>query len=126
MQKHFAHFLSPGTFCSEATKIQVPMWAVDWAKNLAAGIRERHNAKPYGFYFTTEEQFGDWTVKEIKRSGMYYLGGTILTLAQVKARNDPKDETLIWNMEHNDYKRVIVNTNSWKITLPFRDEDCII
>ena len=48
------------------------------------------------------------------------------TIEEIEKRNDPKEEILRSNMRNNGYDRVIVNTNSYKITLPFTDEDHLI
>ena len=58
-------------------------------------------------------------------SGVYYLGGRILTLADVK-REMPKETTLISNMECNGYKRVVVNDNSWRTVQHLRDGDTVL
>lgn len=57
---------------------------------------------------------------------MYYLGGKILTLKDVEARNDPGDRILISNMRGNDLDRVIENCNSWKVTQPFLKGDEVV
>lgn len=57
---------------------------------------------------------------------MFYLGGNVLTLEDVVARNGPKDEILICNMKGNKIKRVIENCNSYKAVLPFEDEDVVL
>ena len=94
---------------------------------MSRSVEERHGARPYGFYFTTRGRRDDeLDSRTIKTSHMHYLGGEILTLEQVKARKDPKDKILILNMEGNGYKRVIVNKNSYKITLPFYDGDLVL
>lgn len=57
---------------------------------------------------------------------MYYLGGEILTLQQIKDRENPKDRILITNMECNGWGRIIENRNSWLITQPLRDGDIVL
>ena len=127
MKKHFVTFLSPGTFVSEQTQKEIDSWDVDKAMQMARNIKERHNATPYGFYFSTRSRKDDELDSKVtKTSGIYYLGGKVLTLKDVKARNDPNDKTLIWNMEVNKYNSVIENTNSWKVTMPLNNEDVVL
>ena len=127
MKKHFVIFFSPGSFVSEQTEKPIESWDVEKAVELLKEIKERYGATPYGFCFTTRgRNSDDLDSKEISRSGMYYLGGKVLTLQDVKARNNPDDRTLIFNMECNKYERVIENTNSWKVTLPLNDNDTVL
>lgn len=60
------------------------------------------------------------------RSNFYYLGGQIETIEEIIAKEDPKDTTLIVNMETNNYKRVITINNSYRSTFPFNDDDVVI
>jgi len=127
MKKHFVTFLSPGTFVSEETTKEIDSWDVDRAVEMAKGIIERHNAKPYGFYFTTRSRGADdLDSKEASRSGIYYLGGEVLTLGEVKARKNPADNILICNMECNHWDKIITNTNSYRITLPLEASDVVL
>ena len=57
---------------------------------------------------------------------MYYLGGKVETLAEVKARATKDDSILIANMECNHYDRIITNTNSWKVTQPLNPKDVVL
>lgn len=125
--KHFVSFYSPGTFCSEVSVEEVPRWDIELAQKRARGIKERYGATPYGFSFHTKERGeDDFDSKVTKKSPMYYLGGKVLTLADVEARNDLKDETLLWNMRVNGYKRIIENTNSWKFVGELKDDDVVL
>lgn len=127
VQQHYVVFYSPGTFVAEQTSKPVAGWNVETAVEIARGIQERHGSVPYGFCFVTRgRQADDLDSKEIARSCFYWLGGVIETLAEVKARNDPKDKILISNMEVNDYARIITNTNSWKWTQPLNDGDIVL
>ena len=75
MKKHFVTFLSPGTFFHEETTREVDSWDVDAAVTQSRQILERHNATPFGFYFTTRERGeDDFNSREVARSGTYYLG----------------------------------------------------
>lgn len=126
MKKEFVVFLSPGTFVSEQSEKEIKSWDTDKAMEMAHEITERHGATPYGFYFKTRgRNDNDLDSKTIKESGMYFLGGRILTLADVK-KEMPNERILISNMEGNGYKRVIINTNSWKSVHPFNDDDTLL
>lgn len=127
MQKHFVQFLSPGTFVSEVSEREIPEWNVDLAQAMAINITERYNAKPYGFRFITRSRSEtdlDSTITD--HSGIYYLGGTIYTKEEILAGTDPKEEILRSNVRSNNIARVVVNTNSWKVTMPLRDEDVVL
>jgi len=127
VQKHFVTFYSPGTFVAETSQKPIDSWDVETAVIMAADIKERYGATPYGFRFSTRARSADdLDSKEVAKSAMYYLGGRIETLAQVKARNDPKDRILISNMECNGYDRIVVNDNSWRWTQPLHADDVVL
>lgn len=126
IEKHFVTFVSPGTFVSETTDRKIDSWDVDEAVKIARTITERHSAKPHSFYFTTRQNDGDLDSKEVARGCNYFLGGTVLTLEEIKARNNPDDRILISNMEGNGIARVVENCNSWKATLPLKEKDVIL
>jgi hypothetical protein len=127
IEQHFVTFLSPGTFVDEETTKPMDEWDVNVARTLAAQITERYDARPFGFYFTTRRrEDDDLDSRQVARSGIYYLGGNILTLDEVMARNRAEDSILISNMRGNGIERVIENTNSWKITKPFNDGDVLL
>jgi len=127
MEKHFVTFLSPGSFVSEETTKPIESWNIDTAIEMSKNIKERYGALPYGFRFSTRAR-EDYELdsKETERSGMYYLGGEVLTLEEVKAKNDPDDRILISNMECNKWDRIIVNTNSYKTTQPLGPKDIVL
>ena len=127
LKKTFVTFYSPGTMVSESTTKEIEGWDVEEAVRMARDVKERHGAAPYGFRFSTQERRDDeWEARETERSGMYYLGGKVETLAEVEARNDPKEEILRSNMKCNGWNRIIVNTNSWRITLPLEENDVVL
>ena len=127
MKKHFVTFLSPGSIVSEQSEKPIDSWDVKQAMNMADKICERHNASPYAFYFTTRSRKNDELDSKVtKRSNTYHLGGTVKTLAQVKAENDPDNRILISNMECNGYKKIIVNDNSWRSTQPLKKDDVVL
>lgn len=120
-QKHHVTFYSPGTLFSETTTLPIPSWDRELAVAMSKTVTERYGAKPYGFKFSTETDG-----KETARSGMHHLGGKILTLADVEARQDPRDDILLTNMRCNGWDRVIENTNSWKNTARLDPGDVVV
>ena len=122
-QKHYVTFFSPGTFVSEQDDREVDSWDVPTAVGMAAKIKQRHGATPYGFRFSTMESDG-WEPKTVKRSNMYYLGGTIKTLNDIP--DVPENRILRDNMISNSYTQVIENTNSWKVTMPLYADDVVL
>ena len=100
-------FYSPGTLVPETSEIETDLTDPIQIAELARGIKERHGATPFAFSLNDTR---------------YWLGGTIMTLEDV-----PEDQEILrWNMTHNDIKRVIVNTNSWRHTAEFRDTDVLL
>lgn len=127
VKKHFVTFYSPGTFMAEQTSRPIDGWDVDAAVAMARSIIERHGARPYGFRFSTRSRGPeDLDSKETATSGMYYLGGRIETIAQIRKRADPKERILLSNMEGNGWKRVLVNDNSWRWTQPLERGDTVL
>ena len=127
MKKHFVTFLSPGTFVAEQTEKPIASWDVEEAVKMARKIKERYSARPYGFQFSTRERGpDDLDSKVTKRSGTYFLGGKVETLAEIEARNDPKEEILRSNMRGNRWHKVVTNTNSFRVTLPLEKDDHIL
>jgi hypothetical protein len=126
-QQHYVTFYSPGTFVAETSDREIKSWDVEAAKKLAHTVTERYGATPYAFQFSTMGRSAkDLNAKEIAKSPLYYLGGRVETLAQIEARNDPKEEILRSNMRCNEWDRVIVNDNSWRVTRPMNSTDVIL
>lgn len=127
LSENFVTFYSPGTFVAEETTKPIESWDVAEAKQMAREISERYYARPYGFQFTTRARKADeLDSRVVDTSPMYYLGGTVMTIADVKARQDPKDRILISNMEGNGWDRVVVNDNSWRWTQPLNEGDVVL
>ena len=127
IEKHFVTFNSPGTFVAEETTKPIDSWDVEAAKKMAHGIVERYNATPYGFQFSTRSRGdNDLDSKETTTSPLYHLGGKIETLAEVAARDDPKEEILRSNMRGNGYDKIVVNDNSWRSVRPFGKDDIML
>lgn len=124
---HFVTFYSPGTFVPEQRTLSVENWDIAAATALADSVVERYGATPHSFRFSTRSRGPeDLDSKETSHSPLYFLGGKIETLAEVKARATKEDETLLWNMEHNDIPRIVTNENSFKATIPFQDGDVML
>jgi hypothetical protein len=127
MEKHFVTFVSPGTMFPESTTQEIASWDITQAIQMALQVTERHNAKPYAFHFTTRTRGeSDFDSKETAKSPHYFLGGEVRTAAEVLAGTDPKEDILRLNVSNNRIKRVITNTNSWKVTCPFEDDDVLL
>jgi hypothetical protein len=136
MRKHQVTFYSPGTFVSESSTYDIDSWDIPKAVELSEKVQERYGAKPYGFVFETllvaedvpDGEGGTLKVesKRIERSGTHFWGGKLETYDDVVARNDEKESILRSNMRGNEQWIVCVNTNSWKTTMPFEEEDCIV
>lgn len=127
MKKHFVTFYSPGTFFAETSELPINSWDVDRAVQMAHKVMERYNATPYGFRFSTRSRGeNDLDSKTIKTSPMYHLGGTVLTVKEIEARNDPKNAILISNMKSNGWKKVVENTNSWRSVQPLGNGDVVL
>lgn len=124
---HFVTFYSPGTFMAEMSTKPIEAWDIEAAKDMARNIKERYGAVPYGFRFSTRGRAeNELDSREIKSSPMYYLGGKVETLAEVEARNDPKEHILRTNMRCNRHDRIIVNDNSWRWTQPLNADDVVL
>lgn len=127
MKKHFVTFLSPGTLFHETTEKPIESWDIIKACDMAHTIQERHGATPFAFFFTTRSRTEQDLDSRVTETGpTYYLGGEVLTLAQVKAKKDPKNDILIRNMEANKWKKVIINTNSWRVDQPLNENDVVL
>jgi len=127
LERHFVEFFSPGTFVAETTTLPIESWDANEARTIASGVRERYGATPYGFRFLTRaREDSELDGRAVATSPMHYLGGRILSLADVEARNDPADRILISNMRANGWDRVIENTNSYRWVQPFGKNDILL
>lgn len=130
MKTHFVTFLSPGTFpgtfLHEETTKPIEAWDTDKAVKMSKSITDRYGAKPFAFVFTTRERGEkDLDSKTTKSSGRYFLGGKVLTLADVE-KQMPEEIILISNMRGNDIKKVVVNGNSWRSVHPLESDDVVL
>lgn len=127
IKKHFVTFFSPGTFMAETTEKPITSWNVEEAVEMARGIKERYGAVPYAFQFQTRGRTAkDLDSRVLKTSGYYFLGGEVFTVADIEKRNDPNEKILLSNMINNHYKKIVVNTNSWKWTQPLNAGDVVL
>lgn len=127
MQKHFVEFFSPGTVVAEKSLKPIDSWDVDQAISMSRAIKERHGSLPYGFQFITRGREPDeLDSKIIEKSNMYYLGGKVFTIDEIRSRAYLNEKILLSNMECNKWKRVIINNNSWKWTQPLKDNDIVL
>jgi len=127
VQKHFVTFYSPGTFVAEESSYPIASWDVNKAKEMAHGVTERYGATPYAFLFSTRSRdAADLDSKLSAESPLYHLGGKVETLAQVEARNDPKEKILLSNMRSNGFDRIVVNDNSWRSVQPLGETDVVL
>ena len=127
MEAHFVTFYSPGTFVAESSSLPIDSWDVAKAKAMAGEVKERYGATPYGFRFTTRtREDNELDSKVTATSPTYYLGGTVETLEQVKARATDKERILVANMEGNKWDRIITNNNSWRWIQPLEEDDVVL
>lgn len=127
MKKHFVTFYSPGTFVHEETTKPIAEWDTDLAMEMSKDITERHDSRPFCFVFSTRERGSEvLDSSEIKRSGRYYLGGTVETLEEVKRRATGDDRILISNMECNKWDRIITTETPWKMSQPLESDDVVL
>lgn len=130
-EKHYAEFFSPGTLFAETSVM--PMETEDPKEAVAKwrNITERYGAKPYAFQLYTNLEHDDvdgfkCRPKEVRRSGYYFLGGTIRTAAEVLAGTDEKEDILRSNVRCNEITAVVTNTNSYRSTQPFGKNDVVV
>jgi hypothetical protein len=134
--RHYVTFFSPGTFFSEKSEAQIAEWDPVLATQMSGGVTERHGAKPFAFRFETRLVAGDIDdgyggkmrvePKTIKTSALYHLIGTVETYDQVAARGDKSEETLRFNMSHNDMPLVVVTRNSYMSVQEYREKDVVV
>lgn len=127
MERHFVTFYSPGTFVAEQTTRQIDSWNIELAQAMAREIKERYDAVPYGFRFTTRtREDDDFDSKETDRSGMYYINCRVMTLVDLEERNNPNEEILRSNMRSNDWDAVVITAEGWKWTQPLHPDDTVL
>lgn len=135
-RKTIVTFLSPGTFVGEQSCRDIASPDPALAVEMSRKIIERYGARPYGFYFSTvlvsnpvpDGEGGTLEVvpKEVDRTGIYFIGGTIRTFDAVERAAKPDERILLDNMRWNEFKIVVENTNSYRSVHPFGERDVII
>lgn len=124
MKKHFVTFYSPGTLVVESTTKEIDSWNVSKAIEMSKDIKERYNAVPYGFKFTTRSRGpNDLDSKVTSESCMYFINCEVVTLEALIRENNPEDSILISNMRNNGYDRVARTISGWKWAQPFEEDD---
>ena len=121
MTKHFVVFYWPGfMFADESIEYPVPAWDTVEAMKIV----KTFSSMPFCFRFLTRERGDDDLDSHIsKRSGMFYIGGTVFTLDEIRAEHDPNNMILLSNMEGNKWDRV-VRVRGW--TQPFEEGDHLV
>lgn len=126
-------YYCPGTFFDENGSITVPErdFTIETAVARASEITARYNAKPYGFKFVVKtyeetESGGQICRSEpaFTRSGMHYLDGTVLTLADIP--DTPENSTLRSNMQNQDLPAAVETRNGYRHTGALRREDVVL
>ncbi len=112
---------------SETTEKPIDSWDIEKAKKMAKKITERYNATPFGFRFTTRGRSDDeLDSKIIRTSPMYYIDCKVETLAEIEARNDPKDRILRDNMRCNHWDRIATKKTGWNWSAPIEKDDIVL
>jgi hypothetical protein len=129
--KHHVVFSSPGSFMDEQSAHDIAAWDVKVAVEHSRTVEARYGAKPFAFQFVTadapEERVDDgrtWRadVRELARSGWYFLGADILSADDVKARAeaDPKRYGILWaNMQNHRWQYVAETKTPYLHCAPF-------
>lgn len=128
-KKHYVVFASPGTMFSEQTKQPIKSLSPKTAVKMAKKVVERHGATPFGFHFSTENEYTPVkddtgaTVsipnRKVVESGFYWLGGKIKKYDDIP--ETPETSILRSNMRCNDWWLVVENTNSYRTTSQFEE-----
>jgi hypothetical protein len=124
--KNYVTFYSPGSFVCEETEKEIEEWNIVKAIAMASSVGERYGAVPFGFRFSTLTASVDGfkPPKTTNKSGMYYLGGKLLTKDDVG--REWGDSILYRNMVNNDIELIIQNDNSWRWTAEFKKKDVLL
>ena len=119
--KHYIEYRCPGTMFDEVSKVFVDLTylTIEWAVERSEGIVQRHGAKPYAFILATStheeiQQNGELlkSVPEITATGLHYLDGEVLTLADIP--DDDENHILRSKMSNNDWPAVVRTRNSYQ------------
>ncbi|PZM08070.1 hypothetical protein CPY51_30470 [Rhizobium tubonense] len=123
MSKEYAVFLFNGSFTNTERPVQVPCRDVDRATEIAQQLTLQYGAPPFAFHFESRVDSLDSIGN---RSGLYYLGGTIQTLAEIRAECNPSNQRMIWNLEARGIDKIVTNNCPCLACFPLRDEDQVL
>jgi hypothetical protein len=130
MIKHYVTFtssLSPGHFICNLSTREIDSWNVEKAIEMSKEVIEQYSSPPFCFYFTTRMCTDDESgSKVVKKSGKYFLGGTIKTIDDVAKENGPENAILLFNMRVNKWDRVVETKSPWSWTSPFEPDDAVL
>jgi len=127
VKKHFVTFYSPGTFVAEESVKEIDSWDIDIARKMAESIKERYSAVPYAFRFTTRTRKPEDLDSHVsEKSPTYFINCKVETLAEVEARDDPKEKILRSNMRGNGWDRIATTIKGWKWTQPIGPDDIVL
>lgn len=121
--QHFVEYFYPGLLFAESSSRQIATHSVGEALK---GMSK----KAYGFKLydkqilraMVEDGTSTTVEKTLNESGMYYPGGVIYTMAEIK--NQQGESILYCNMWGNDYKKVVkTRLGNYQ---PFTDKDRIL
>jgi len=127
IKQHYVTFFSPGTFMAETTTKRISRWNIKEAVEMSHHITERYNSHPYCFKFSTRGRTEDEIdSRELKTSKRFYLGGTVLSLKEIKNRGLEKDRILMSNMEDNGWDKIVESCTPWKWCQPLYKGDVVL
>ena len=106
-------FYSPGTFVAENDMIVFDKRNLKDIYEYSKHITQRYGAIPYAFAIEDEK-------------GQYFLNCKIENYDTIAARNDPTEETLLWNMRCKHWPKVAKTTVGYDWTQPFEVGDSLI
>jgi hypothetical protein len=132
--KALRHVYEPGHVRRGTDHEEIGEWDPVAAMRMATEIRERYNAKPYGFRFETrivhnpvdDGEGGKLEVldKTVAKSGIHYIDGAILKYDDVVDR--PEYRALPDNMRCNAWPLAVETRNGFRWTAPFEEGDAIV
>lgn len=126
-EQNFVDFFSPGTLFAEVDTRKIDSWDVEKAIEMSKSIIQRYGARPYAFqFFTKARSDDDLDSREVKRSGTYFINGTVKSLEELEAENDPNNRILISNMRCNKWDKIVQTRSLYNWTQPFKDGDQVI
>jgi hypothetical protein len=130
MLKHYVDFYqSTGMPQPERTRKPIPRWDTELAMEMARELAgDDLKSFPYGFRFLTKKlSKGNLKGKVTESSGMYYIGGRIVTHEEISTRDDPKDVLLSKNMRLMGVSKIVeVDNAGGRVRVPHDERDQMI